>query len=208
MDWLRAICDQNSVEICERPWTISYDGRSITAATNGYLCVVVDGSFGEPPDPNSRIEKNIAYVLDPAGYALTGQTTAEDLAAWAEPYESSRVVSCRQCGGDGRCNQCDCQQEHQCGNCKGSGKDTDDPEPRYGTIGGHLFNRNLLAKAAPHVSGPCAVKIKAGGEPVGATLRIEGAGWIIVTIGSKNNTEERGPALPLINVPTALATAV
>lgn len=36
-----------------------------------------------------------------------------------------RIVECGNCGGDGKCNQCRCENEHDCGECHGEGTVTD-----------------------------------------------------------------------------------
>lgn len=158
--------------INEQPWGFATNGR-LAIAIRGLDCP--DGS----PDALEKTHK----LLD-GSRATIGVTTAEVIGAWCGPYEATSKSECNQCGGDGECNECDCQAVHACGICDGTGTEIIEPQRRPGIIGDQIFDRNLIAKAMRLLEGPCEVM---GGMGVpndkgknNSLAEFRGDGWLVM----------------------------
>ena len=173
--WLATVCDPNHhKEIVQHPWLVQWHGDPWTVATDGRQLVLLRGHHADAPEAPPDVLARFQPMLDAAaGTPLDWPR----FAAWIGPATAGET--CRNCGGDGRCNGCHCDAEHDCGDCDGTGKV--DPGPVPMRFRGHLADRHRLARLLPHLdaTGPVtAAWVLAPNATDGShMLVIDGPGW-------------------------------
>ena len=186
-DWLKAICADDGPEWMARPSCLLFNGVSYVMATNGKMAVVIEGDgLGLP-----EVSEKMAGILEMSGFEQRLTTTAEELAAWCGDYEKPIEQPHGCCGGDGKCECNNCDVQHDCGACEGTGTQLQ-TVMRYGVLAGTGVDRNRLALAMPNVSGPCAVSIRPGSTVI---VRIDGNGWIVLA-ATYTPKDAKGPEFP------------
>jgi hypothetical protein len=199
--WLTTVCDPEPKGLdgldglYTRPWVLHWRGRPCVVATDGRLLVLAPHDFpAEAPPPPVR--ERLLRLLDAPDPPAALETTAEALAAWCGPRDPGEPRPCDQCGGSGLCHCPRCDAEHDCGFCDG-GEAAARPPVRPGVLAGVVVDRNRLALALPHLSGPCTVRGDAGRGLVGLDAR----GWRVLAASLGWNLGwtrggETGPEFP------------
>lgn len=120
-DLLKAICGIDDRPICQNPWTISVDGITYSAATDGMrMLFIADAASPYPAAPNASVFERL--ILGRATDTATDyELRRADLLAeigggapvdWGNP--------CKKCHGDGY-KKCNLGHKHDCTACDGSG---------------------------------------------------------------------------------------
>jgi hypothetical protein len=162
LSWLSAICTPDRPrkdDICAHPWLLEWGGRQQVVATDASLIVVLGGKDA-PPDASEATQALRATLLGVIDRPLPPprrRADAADLAAWCGPYDPGQEEPCETCGGDGRCECPRCDGEHDCGVCRGSGRQGPLPPFLPGVLAGPSVDRNRLIKAVAHLQGTCKV---------------------------------------------------
>lgn len=198
---LQQFCaDESRHEWLKSSQLVRCDGRKWWFASDSRLGVATVASWQEVA--LSEAKSKICKLLQGCRLEL-GNTTAEALASWCGPHEGSKEVVCYNCGGDGECNACHCDNPHTCGDCDGSGKRIDCPDPREGVIHNLVVDRNLLAKTNGLFSGPCVVMAGQSApikdkEASTAIVEFRAADWrILIASMEKKKIETDWPRLEL-----------
>jgi hypothetical protein len=179
LSWLSAICTPDRPrkdDVCAHPWLLYRDDRWQVVATDATLIVALD-TKDPPPDARQAgepVRTTLLSVLNRPTPALIGRAEAADLAAWCGPYHPGEEEACEACAGGGRCECPRCEGDHDCGVCRGSGRQGPTPPRRDGSLGGRRVDRNRLAKAVSCLAGPCEVRAAQD------RLALVGTGWLVL----------------------------
>ena len=180
---LADLCNPDGMLLVRKPRDIIVDGQPAVFATDGRCGLLL---FDYPPCGN-----DLAELGDRAGSVekiingerkWIGSVLASDVRQWAGEYEPPKLGPCDSCGGDGRCECQQCNAHHDCGVCKGSGKQTSFPDPREGIIGKNVLDRNKVAEVFRDLQGRCEVGVGLSAPSEknstrNAILEFRGDGW-------------------------------
>jgi hypothetical protein len=143
------------------------------------------------PDPWPLLEAPALESVRPLGVPVAA------LLEWCGPEPEAEEVTCSSCLGTGECTCSCCDDRHDCGQCRGTGRAVKLRDPRHCRLLGLRVDRHRLRRLLSRASGQCVATVRRRADDKrGPTdfLRVDGDDWTALLMPLEDDASVPCPA--------------